>query len=90
MEDRYQLSDLFKSSTPGNDDSRLFELTTHIMADYQMELIRLEIRKTEKMLQDPEILDSADKLKQVQTHYQDLLKTRNALAKKLGERVVNL
>jgi hypothetical protein len=60
------------------------------MADYQMELIRLEIRKTEKMLQDPEILDSADKLKQVQTHYQDLLKTRNALAKKLGERVVNL
>jgi DNA primase len=90
MEDRYQLSDLFKSSTPGSDDSRLFELTTHIMADYQMELIRLEIRKTEKMLQDPEILDSADKLKQVQTHYQDLLKTRNALAKKLGERVVNL
>lgn len=90
VEDRYQLSDLFKPAKPSDEESKLYELTTHIMADYQMEVISLNIRKTEKKLQDPEILASADKLKQVQTEYQTLLKTRNALAKKLGERVVNL
>ena len=86
MEERYQLSSIFKDNKPVEDGQRLMQLTRHIMADYQMEVLRLEIKKTEKELQEA----SADTLASLQTHYQQLLAARSQLSKILGERVVNL
>ena len=86
MEERYQLSSIFKDNKPVEDGQRLMQLTRHIMADYQMEVLRLEIKKTEKEIQEA----SADTLASLQIHYQQLLAARSQLSKILGERVVNL
>ena len=86
MEERYQLSSIFKDNKPVEDGQRLMQLTRHIMADYQMEVLRLEIKKTEKEIHEA----SADTLASLQTHYQQLLAARSQLSKILGERVVNL
>ena len=86
MEERYQLSSIFKDNKPVEDGQRLMQLTRHIMADYQMEVLRLEIKKTEKEIQEA----SADTLASLQTHDQQLLAARSQLSKILGERVVNL
>ncbi len=90
MEERYQLSGLFKSGKSEDDESHLFDLTTHLMADYQMEVIRYEIKNIEKQMQDTSVIESTDGMKEIQIRYQALLKARNALAKRLGERVINL
>ena len=90
MEERYQLSEIFRSDKPNEDESHLLDLTTHLMADYQMEVIRLEIKNVEKKMEDPVAMESPDLMKEMQLRYQSLLKARNALAKRLGERVVNL
>ncbi|MBO4723971.1 MAG: DNA primase [Bacteroidaceae bacterium] len=86
MEERYQLSTLYKDNLPTEDEAYLFKLTRHIMADYQMEVVRLEIKDVEKELQEA----TAETLTTLQTRYQQLLSARSELSKILGERVVNL
>jgi DNA primase len=90
MEERYQLSAIFKDNKPVEDGQRLLQLTRHIMADYQMEVLRLEIKEIEKQMQDPSTLESTDKLVELQRRYKQLLSARAELSKVLGERVVNL
>ena len=84
MEERYQLSNLFKDNMPAEDEAHLFKLTQHIMADYQMEVVRLEIKKIENEIKEA----SAENLASLQTRYQQLLSARSELSKTLGERVV--
>lgn len=86
MEERYQLSKLFKDNMPTDDEAHLLKLTRHIMADYQMEVVRLEIKKTEKEIQEA----SSDTLASLQTRYQQLLAARTELSRTLGERVITL
>lgn len=86
MEERYQLSNLFKDNKPSEDENYLFKLTRHIMADYQMEVVRLEIKKIEKEIQEA----SSDTLASLQTRYQQLLAARAELSRTLGDRVINL
>ena len=86
MEERYQLSSLFKDNMPTEDEAHLLKLTRHIMADYQMEVVRQEIKKTEKEIQAA----SADSLASLQARYQQLLAARSELSKTLGERIVTL
>lgn len=86
MEERYQLSKLFKDNMPTDDEAHLLKLTRHIMADYQMEVVRLEIKKTEKEIQEA----SSDALASLQTRYQQLLLARAELSKILGDRVITL
>ena len=89
IEEPYQLSKMFsESSTPA--EERLFELTTHIMTDYQFEIVRFEIDKVMKELQDPETANNLEALLSAQNRYKTLLSARNELAKKLGDRVVHL
>ena len=86
MEERYQLSNLFKDNMPTEDEAHLFKLTRHIMADYQMEVVRLEIKKVEKDIQETTV----ENLAALQKHYQQLLQARAELSKTLGERIVNI
>jgi len=90
MEERYQLSSLYKNNKPDDDDSHLLQLTQHIMADYQMEVVRMEIKEIEKQMQDPELISSTEKLQELQQRYKQLLAARSELSRTLGERVVNL
>ena len=86
MEERYQLSSLFKDNMPTEDEAHLLKLTRHIMADYQMEVVRLEIKKIEKEIQDA----TPDTLASLQTRYQQLLSARSELSRTLGDRVITL
>ena len=86
MEERYQLSTIFKDSKPADDETQLLKLTRHIMADYQMEVVRLEIKDVEKKIQEAEVGDLAE----LQSRYQQLLMARAQLSKELGERIINL
>ena len=86
MEERYQLSNLFKDNKPSEDENCLFKLTRHIMADYQMEVVRLEIKKIEKEIQEA----TSDTLASLQTRYQQLLAARAELSRTLGDRIVTL
>ena len=86
MEERYQISNLFKDNKPSEDENYLFKLTRHIMADYQMEVVRLEIKKIEKEIQEA----SSDALASLQTRYQQLLAARAELSRTLGDRVITL
>ena len=84
MEERYQLSGLFKDNKPVEDGQRLLQLTRHIMTDYQLEVLRLEIKDVEKQMQDA----TADNLPSLQTRYQQLLQARTELSRILGDRVI--
>ena len=86
MEERYQLSKLFKDNMPADDEAHLLKLTRHIMADYQMEVVRLEIKNVEKEIQEA----AADELAELQGRYQQLLVARSSLSRELGERIINL
>ncbi len=86
MEERYQLSNLFKDSKPVEDENYLFKLTRHIMADYQMEVVRLEIKNVERQIQDAQ----AGNLAELQSRYQQLIGARAQLSKELGDRIINL
>ena len=86
MEERYQLSKLFKDNMPNDDQSHLLQLTRHIMADYQMEVVRLEIKKVENEIKEA----TAENLASLQTRYQQLLAARAELSKVLGDRVITL
>lgn len=86
MEDRYQLSTLYKDAKNVSEEDRLLDITTHVMADYQLAVVRYEIKQVEDKLKNPEL----DELASLQMQYKDLLESRNQLAKKLGDRVVSL
>ena len=86
MEERYQLSKLFTENAPTEDEAHLFKLTRHIMADYQMEVVRLEIKKIENEIKEA----TSENLASLQTRYQQLLAARTELSKTLGDRVINL
>lgn len=89
IEEPYQLSQMFsKNSTPV--EERLFDLTTHIMTDYQYEIVRFEIDKVLKEIQKPETIENPEIFIEAQNRYKTLLTARNELAKKLGDRVVHL
>ena len=90
MEERYQLSAIFQDSKPVEDGQHLLQLTRHIMADYQMEVLRIEIKDVEKQMQDSATLESPDKLMELQRRYKQLLTARTELSRILGDRVVNL
>ena len=88
MEERYQLSSIFKDSKPDGDETQLLKISRHIMADYQMEVLRLEIKDIEKQMQDPSALESTENLMELQRRYKQLLSARAELSRILGDRVV--
>lgn len=71
-------------------DEKLFEQTTHLMAEYQFSIIKFEMKQIESMLQEPEISNNMVQLKELQQKYTTLMTLRNSLAKKLGDRVINI
>lgn len=88
--DRYYLSGLFQDNNPTGYNERLFELTTHLMADYQLSLVKIEMKQLEKSLQEPNMMDNIAHLIEFQQKYKELMTLRNNLAKKLGDRVINI
>lgn len=90
LEERYQLSSLFDKNKPAKDEDHLLDLTRHLMADYQLEVVRMEMKKVEQQLQDSTILNDPSQLAEAQKRYQTLLQARANLSRFLGDRIVSL
>ena len=84
IEDRYQLSTLFKDMRGLTDEENLFGITCHIITDYQLAVVSYEIKKIEQQMMQPDTSDFAE----LQKEYQTLLAERNSLAHKLGDRII--
>ena len=77
-------------SKPDDEEAQLLKITRHIMTDYQMEVVRMEIKEIEKQMQEPSVLESPEKLMDLQRRYKQLLSARAELSRIIGDRVVNL
>lgn len=87
LEERYQLSTIFQDVRFAKEDENLYEITRHVMTDYQLAIVAYEIRQLEKEIQNP----APDQdITPLLSRYKEMLQTRNALAKELGDRVVTL
>ncbi|MCQ2066889.1 MAG: DNA primase [Bacteroidaceae bacterium] len=84
IEDRYQLSDIYKDLRGMKEDEDLLGTTSHIITDYQLSVVRYEIKQVESKMQRGD----SDSFMELQKEYSELLSARNTLAKKLGDRVV--
>lgn len=90
LEQQYQLSEIFKDARIENEESRLYDLTTHIMDDYQIEQVNYGIRQIEKQMQDPETVSSSEACRELQEKYSMYLEARKELSRRLGDRVISL
>lgn len=83
IEDRYQLSSIYKETRGLSDEENLFGITCHIITDYQLAVVNYEIKSVESKMQLPDVTDFME----LQKEYQTLLSARNSLARKLGDRI---
>ncbi len=83
IEERYQLSSIYKDTRGLKEEENLFGITCHILTDYQLAVVSYRIKQLESRMQNPEDADITALLKE----YQALLTARNSLAHKLGDRV---
>lgn len=87
LEERYQLSKIFQDVRFAQEDENLLDLTSHVMTDYQLAVVVYEIKTMEKEIQNP----APDQdLTALLGRYKEMLQTRNALAKELGDRVITV
>ena len=84
IEDRYQLSSMYKDTRGLDDEQNLLGVSSHIMTDFQLAVVSYRIRQVENRMKMPETTDFAP----LQKEYQALLTMRNSLAHKLGDRIV--
>lgn len=90
LEQQYQLSEIFKDARIDDEEKRLYELTRHIMDDYQIEQVNYGIKQIEKQMQDPAILSSTEACRELQEKYSMYLEARKELSRRLGDRVISL
>lgn len=84
MEDRYQLSSIFRDLHGMKDEDNLLGVASHLLADYQLSVVNYEIRQIENRMQ---MSDESTDFAELQKEYQALLSARNSLARKLGDRI---
>ena len=84
IEERYQLSGIYKEMGTQPEEDNLFGITDHILSDYRLAVVNYEIRQLEKKMQSPDV----DDIISLQKEYKVLLSARNILAKRLGDRIV--
>lgn len=89
INERYQLSKYHsKGQKIISDEERLFELVPTLMVNFKYAIINEELKHLLRALQDPAIINDAEKCNEVMTRYSILRETQNKMAKHLGDRVV--
>ena len=87
ISDRYRLS---KSNEQvlTKDEERLYELITHLLIDFKLDILEEEMKKTIQQLNLPEIAKDPQRAMEVMKLYKDLTHTMKEMAKRAGDRVV--
>ena len=87
--DRYTLSKYHtKGQTIVDDAERLHELVPTLMIEYKYVVVGKELKQLQKSLQDPAVINDADKCNEVMARYSELRALQSLMAKRLGDRVV--
>lgn len=89
--ERYTLSKYHtKSQKIVTDEERLYELVPHVMTDFKHAIVEEELKHTQQALLDPENMHDESRYLSIMKHYKDLSEVQRIMAKRLGDRVLNV
>lgn len=89
--ERYTLSKYHtKSQKIVTDEERLYELVPHVMTDFKHAIVEEELKHTQQALLDPENMHDESRYLSIMKHYKDLSEVQRIMAKRLGDRVLNI
>lgn len=86
--DKYQLSKVYADLPP--EEKELYKIVPYLMRNYNLEIVKEEIKKVLKDLQNPVNQQNQEICMQLMQRYKDLSTAENELNKQLGGRVVNI
>ena len=87
IEEKYQLSKSHQKALV-SEDSRLFELISHLMIEYKHSLVEIELKDTLNKLRQPDVIADPLKCMEVMSRYKELMEIKQGMAKHLGDRVI--
>ena len=88
-EEKYQLSKYHsKTQTVASEAERLNEIVPHLLVDYKMSIIELELKEILNQLRLPEVMSNSELSLEVMTRYKQLMEVKQQMAKFLGDRVI--
>ena len=91
MEERYTLSKYHtKAQRIATDEERLMELVPHVMTDFKFAIVEEELKHTQQALLDPENLHDEARYLNIMRHYKELSEVQRLIARRLGDRVLNV
>ncbi len=91
MEERYTLSKYHtKAQKIATDEERLMELVPHVMTDFKFAIVEEELKHTQQALLDPENLHDEARYLNIMRHYKELSEVQRLIARRLGDRVLNV
>lgn len=89
VEEKYQLSKYHsKTQSVVKEADRLHEIMPHLLGDYKMAIIDLELKETQNQLRQPTVMNDPTLCMETMARYKQLMETRKAMAKILGDRVI--
>lgn len=90
IEEKYQLSKYHsKTQAIASEVERLKDIVPHLMLDYKLSIVDMELKDTQNQLRQPDVMANAEECIKVMTHYKELMEIRKQIAKLLGDRVVS-
>ena len=91
VNERYTLSKYHtKNQKIATDEERLYELVPHVMIDFKHAIVEEELKHTQQALLDPENLHDEARYMSIMRHYKELSEVQRIMAKRLGDRVLNV
>ena len=91
IEEKYQLSKYHsKTQTVVSEADRLHDIVPHLIIDYKLSIVEMELKDTLNQLRHPDIMTDPDKCMKIMSHYKTLMDIKNQLAKIRGDRVIGM
>ena len=88
-EEKYQLSKYHsKTQTVVDDAYRLGELIPHLLIDYKMSIVEMELKQTLDELRQPAVMNDPTRCLETMTKFKQLTELKQQMAKLLGDRVI--
>lgn len=67
---------------------RLHEIMPHLLGDYKMAIVDMELKETQNQLRQPAVMNDPALCMETMARYKQLMEARKAMAKILGDRVI--
>lgn len=91
VNERYTLSKYHtKNQKIATDAERLYELVSHLMIDFKYAIVEDELKHTQQALLNPENLHDEARYMSILQRYKELSEVQRIMARRLGDRVLNV